>query len=103
MGTVPYYWSSETSSNEVDFLIESDGAVIPIETKSGVNVRAKSLRAYCEKYRPPIAVRTSLVKYYRQIMPLNNMDGAPASYQLLDLPLFALCRLMAECGGMAVL
>ncbi len=100
-GTVPFYWSSDTSSNEVDFLIESDGAVIPVETKSGVNARAKSLRAYCEKYRPPMAVRASLVKYYRQAMPLNGMGGAPASYELLDLPLYALCRLMAECGGTA--
>ena len=97
-GAVPYYWASENSGNEVDFLIEADGAVIPVETKAGVNVQAKSLRAYCDKYRPPIAVRTSLVKYYRQPMPLKDNGMGAATYQLVDLPLYALCRLMAECG-----
>jgi predicted AAA+ superfamily ATPase len=92
-GQEPFYWSSEKSHNEIDFLLESPEAVIPLEVKAGQNVKAKSLRCYCEKFRPPCAVRSSLVKHYRQTIALPD-DGN--TYELLDLPLYALCQLKRE-------
>ena len=53
-----YYWESENSA-EVDFLIQKDDAVIPIECKAGDNVKAKSLKIYIEKYNPEYAIRIS--------------------------------------------
>ena len=91
-GQPPFYWSSEKSHNEIDFLLETPEAVIPLEVKAGRNVKAKSLRSYCEKYRPPCAVRSSLVRHCRQMLALT--DGG--SYELLDLPLYALCQLKRE-------
>ena len=88
-----YYWSSDKSHNEIDFLMQCNSAVMPIEAKAGVNVKAKSLKAYCEKFKPPMAIRASLVDYYRQSLNYSNDTG---SYELLDIPLYALCRLEKE-------
>jgi hypothetical protein len=60
LGNAPvYYWSSGNLA-EVDFVIQQDRDIIPIEVKSGLNVRSRSLKAYREKYRPPYAIRFSL-------------------------------------------
>lgn len=55
-----FYWSSERSTSELDFIIQYNGQVIPIEVKAEENLQAKSLKVYCEKYSPPIAIRTSM-------------------------------------------
>ncbi len=57
-GHVSYYWESERGS-EVDFIIQRNGKLIPIEVKSADNTRAKSLKVYMEKYRPEYAIKLS--------------------------------------------
>lgn len=58
-GTDPiYYWTGNNS--EVDFVIQNGMDILPIEVKSGLNLKAKSLKLYREKYSPHIAVRTSM-------------------------------------------
>ena len=57
------YWSTPKGTAEVDFLIELNGAIIPMEVKATVNLKAKSLAEYRAKYAPPYAVRTSLANY----------------------------------------
>lgn len=57
------YWTNERSTSEVDFVIQEEGEVIPIEVKSGENLKAKSFRLFCEKYKPQKAIRTSLTDY----------------------------------------
>ena len=42
-------------SAEVEFICELDGAVIPIEVKSGWVTQAKSLKVFADKYRPPFS------------------------------------------------
>lgn len=59
----PLYWSSATSSNEVDFLIDCLDKAIPIEVKAQENLRSKSLKAARDKFTLPISVRTSLSGY----------------------------------------
>lgn len=49
-GLTPYYWSADNSRGEADFLVQSDGATYPIEVKAEENLRAKSLRAFSERY-----------------------------------------------------
>jgi predicted AAA+ superfamily ATPase len=46
----PYYWSNDSTPAEIDFVIQTDDAVIPIEVKAEENVRAKSLRTYIETH-----------------------------------------------------
>ncbi len=57
------YWTNEKSTSEVDFVIQENGKIIPIEVKSGENLKAKSFKLFCEKYKPEIAIRTSLSDY----------------------------------------
>jgi len=57
------YWANETGHSEIDFIIQYDGDIIPIEAKSAENTRAKSLKVYMEKEKPARAVKTSLKNY----------------------------------------
>lgn len=49
-GLAPYYWSAENSSGEIDFLVQTSLGTYPIEVKAEENLRAKSLRAFNERY-----------------------------------------------------
>ncbi|MCD8149397.1 MAG: DUF4143 domain-containing protein [Clostridiales bacterium] len=53
-----YYWMSERGA-EIDFIIQRDGHLIPVEVKSADNTRAKSLRLYMETYKPAYAIKLS--------------------------------------------
>jgi predicted AAA+ superfamily ATPase len=53
-----YYWESERGA-EVDFVIQRDGELIPIEVKAADNTRAKSLNVYMETYNPAYAIKLS--------------------------------------------
>lgn len=57
------YWTNERSTSEVDFVIQQNGEIIPIEVKSDENLRAKSFKFFCEKYKPQKAIRASLTDY----------------------------------------
>jgi hypothetical protein len=57
------YWTNERSTAEVDFIVQDEGEIIPIEVKSGENTRAKSFRQFCEKYQPLKARRVTLLPY----------------------------------------
>ena len=58
-----YYWTNENSTAEVDFVIQNEEEIVPIEVKSGVNVKSVSFKFFCEKYKPAKAIRTSLADY----------------------------------------
>lgn len=60
------YWSAERSTAELDFLIQYSGEVIPVEVKSEENLQAKSLKTYCQKYSPKLAVRTSMSDFRQE-------------------------------------
>ena len=51
---------------ELDFLIQYSGEVIPVEVKSEENLQAKSLKTYCQKYSPKLAVRTSMSDFRKE-------------------------------------
>jgi hypothetical protein len=60
-----YYWSPDSRA-ELDFLIQFSGQIIPLEVKAEENLHAKSLKVYCQKYEPKIAVRTSMSDYRKE-------------------------------------
>lgn len=67
-GGIPlYYWMSKGTA-EIDFLLETDDGVIPVEVKAGDNVRSKSLVTYCNKYNPCYAIRVSSKNFGYQNM-----------------------------------
>ncbi|MDE7307212.1 MAG: ATP-binding protein [Lachnospiraceae bacterium] len=53
-----YYWESKRGA-EIDFVIQRNGRLIPIEVKSADNTRAKSLKVYMETYKPDYAIKLS--------------------------------------------
>jgi predicted AAA+ superfamily ATPase len=65
------YWTNDKSTSEVDFVIQEEGKVIPVEVKSGENLRSKSFRLFCEKYKPSKAIRTSLTDYKEEEWMIN--------------------------------
>ena len=78
-GNPPYYWRSGNSA-EVDFVVQMDDLIIPIEVKSGKNLKSKSLSIYRQRYEPRLAIRTSL-------------QGIKVEGPLLNLPLYLLWML----------
>ncbi len=73
-----YYYSTENSSGENDFIIQQEMYCVPIEVKAEENLRARSLKAFCEKYKPEIAIRSSMSNYREQEwmtnVPLYALD-----------------------------
>jgi predicted AAA+ superfamily ATPase len=73
-----FYWG-DWNRAEVDFVMQYDGRIIPIEVKSAMNLRSKSLQTYMAKYAPRTAIRASQKEYAK-----NN--------KLYDIPLYAIGR-----------
>ena len=61
-----YYYTNDRGSCEVDFIIDTGERVIPVEVKAEINLRAKSLKTYHEKFNPEISVRTSMADYKKE-------------------------------------
>lgn len=59
----PYYWSKANAQQEIDFLLQIAGEVIPIEVKAEENLKAKSLKQFVMDYKPHTAIRTSMSDY----------------------------------------
>ena len=68
-----YYWQSERGA-EIDFVIQREGKLIPIEVKSADNTRAKSLKVYMDTFSPEYAIKLSSKNFgfedNKKIVPL---------------------------------
>lgn len=67
----PYYYGTDKSTFEQDFMIQMEDRIVPIEVKAEGNVYSQSLKAYCEKYHPKKAIRFSTLKYVDQGWMVN--------------------------------
>ncbi|MCL2806298.1 MAG: ATP-binding protein [Treponema sp.] len=74
------YWTNDSATAEIDFLLQIKGKIIPIEVKSSINLKAKSLVIYREKFQSETEIRTSLANY--------SQNGS-----LFDIPLYTLGQL----------
>ena len=75
------YWANEAPNRaEIDFILQIGTQVIPLEVKSSINLKARSLSIYREKFQPKIEIRTSLADYKK-------------TENLFDVPLYALGNL----------
>ncbi len=61
-----YYYTNDRGSCEVDFVVDTGELVVPVEVKAQVNLRAKSLKTYQEKFSPKVSVRTSMTDYKKE-------------------------------------
>ncbi len=76
-----YYYTNDRGSCEIDFVVDTGEMIVPIEVKAEVNLKAKSLRTYREKYSPRISVRASMADFKREDW-------------LVNLPLYAMEKLV---------
>lgn len=66
-----YYWTNDRGSAEIDFILDDGMGVIPMEVKAEVNLKAKSLKTFYEKYRPELSIRISMADYKKEEWLLN--------------------------------
>lgn len=71
-----HYWTSGATA-EIDFIIQYNLRIYPVEAKAGLNVKAKSLKVFMDMYQPHHAVRTSLRPF--------RIDG-----NIINIPLYQL-------------
>lgn len=75
----PYYWSSEKTPSEIDFVIQKDNKVVPIEVKAEVNVKARSLKQFITNNPELKGVRYSMLGYidqgWMENVPLYAIDS----------------------------
>ncbi|MBR4330766.1 MAG: ATP-binding protein [Candidatus Riflebacteria bacterium] len=76
-----YYYTNDRGSCEVDFVVDTGERVVPIEVKAEVNLRAKSLKTYNERFSPDISIRTSMSDYKKEDW-------------LINLPLYAIDQIL---------
>ncbi len=67
-----YYFSSNDSRVEIDFIVQKGTSVIPVEVKAEVNVRSKSLRTYIDKHPELKGLRLSMKPYQDQGWMVNK-------------------------------
>jgi len=73
-----YYWKSKYEA-EVDFLIERENDILPVEVKSGESGKLKSLNLFADKYASKFKIRISANNFYQR----DNF---------VNLPLYGMCR-----------
>ena len=72
-----YYYTNDRGSCEVDFVVDVGECIVPVEVKAEMNLKAKSLKTYREKFSPEVSIRTSMSDYKKE-------EG------LVNLPLYAI-------------
>lgn len=80
-----YYYTNDRGSCEVDFVVDTGERIVPVEVKAEVNLKAKSLKTYREKFNPEISIRASMADYKKE-------EG------LVNLPLYAVEQLREAVG-----
>ena len=66
-----YYWTAEGSAKaEVDFVVQDDRYIVPIEVKAASAKHSRSLSEYCKKWNPEKSVLTSLDEMTKNVLPL---------------------------------
>jgi len=83
MGVECYFWRTKADA-EIDFVSDYEGVLLPIEVKAADNTKAKSLHMFCGRYKPKMAIKTSLKNVG------DNVDG---DSHVWSLPLYAIFRL----------
>lgn len=82
-----YYYTNNRGSCEVDFVVDTGEQIIPVEAKAEVNLRAKSLKTYQEKFSPEISVRTSMADFKKEDwlvnLPLYAIEEIAKSIDIL--------------------
>ena len=80
-GFSPYYWSSDKTPAEIDFVVQTEHRVIPVEVKAEENVRARSMSEYIKNH-PDYQLRGLRI----------SMMGYQDQEWMENIPLFAITK-----------
>jgi len=67
-----YYWTSSGTA-ELDFVLQKGSEIIPVEVKTGIRTKSRSLNVFVEKYKPAYAIRISAKNFGFE----NNIKSVP--------------------------
>lgn len=74
-----YYWIASNATAEIDFVIQHQNEIIPIEVKAEENLKSKSLKVFVEKFENKNAIRLSMNKFREESwltnIPLYAVNG----------------------------
>lgn len=82
-GVSPSYWSTDEGMAEVEFVVQGETSIYPVEVKAETNLQAKSLKSYRDRFSPPKCLRTSLSEF--SVGPLTD-----------DVPLYAVATIAPD-------
>jgi predicted AAA+ superfamily ATPase len=83
----PHAWNEGRA--EVEFILDTDLGVVPLEVKSGTKIRAKSLKSFIERYHPKMSIVLSAR------LPAESEQGGT---KLVNLPLYLACAIREQVG-----
>jgi len=84
-----FYYTNDRGSCEIDFVVDTGDMIVPVEVKAEVNLRAKSMKTFQEKFSPKVSVRTSMADYKKEEW-------------LINLPLYAIDQIKAITQDLSV-
>lgn len=90
-----YYWSreSKSSSAEIDYLIQDNQRLIPIEVKAGSEGKMRSLHQFIHDKPWKTAIRLYTGPAARNKMKVKTTQGDLIEYELISLPLYLISQL----------
>ncbi len=74
---IPRYWNQNNPPYEVDFLIQRENDIFPVEIKSGVNTTSRSLKKFKELFPDQVKLRIRF-----------SLDNLKLDDDVLNIPLF---------------
>lgn len=74
---IPRYWSQANPPYEVDFIIQRENDIFPVEVKADSNTESKSLKKYKDKFKDKVKLRIRF-----------SLDNLKLNDDLLNIPLF---------------
>jgi len=91
-----FHWRREGGRvGEIDYLLELDGRILPVEVKSGAAGSMKSLHQFMHDKKLPIAIRLDRNPPTLQKINFSTTQSQPVQYRLLNLPHY-LCAFARE-------
>lgn len=66
-----YYYTNDRGLCEIDFIIDTGKQIIPVEVKAEINLKAKSLKTYQEKFTPKLSIRTAMTDFKKEETLIN--------------------------------
>lgn len=74
---IPRYWTQSNPPHEVDFLIQRENEIFPVEVKSEANMTSKSLKKFKELFQDKVRLRVRF-----------SLDNLKLDDDVLNIPLF---------------